>query len=139
VKDIQGHLRDRNNRKAILRQAGDIYACSSSQREALERFKQFKRDWVQKEPEAVRLFSEGFEHTLRYFDSPRHMWASLRTTNPLEQQIAKLRAWLARFTYFRGRANLDLALFSYIFYKDGALVSDASSEADYEKPTLFVA
>ncbi len=139
VKDIQEHLQDRKHRKAILRQAGDIYACSSSKREALERFEEFRRDWRQKEPEAVRLFSQGFEHTLRYFDFPQHLWASLRTTNPLEQQIAKLRAWLARFTYFRGRANLEMALFSYVCYKAGALVSDASTKADCEKPTLFVA
>jgi transposase-like protein len=139
VKDIQAHLEDRNHRKAILREAGDIYAFSSSRREALTRFKSFRQRWSRKEPEAVRLFSRGFEHTLCYFDFPSHMWTSLRTTNPLEQQIAKLRAWLARFTYFQGRANLDLALFSYVCYRAGTLVSNTSTEADLEKPTLFVA
>jgi hypothetical protein len=57
----------------------------------------------------------------------------------MEQLIGKLRAWLVRFNYFHGRANLDLALFSYVCYTAGALVSDASENSDPEKPTLFIA
>ncbi len=94
---------------------------------------------MRKEPEAVRLFARGFEHTLRYFAFPSTMWVSLRTNNPMEQLIGKLRAWLVRFNYFHGRANLDLALFSYVCYTAGALVSDASENSDPEKPTLFIA
>jgi len=139
VQDIQKNLVDRSHRKAIMREAGDIYQLSFSRKEALRRFRAFRRRWMPREPEAVRLFSRGFEHTLRYFDFPRPMWVSLRTNNPMEQQIAKLRAWLNRFTYFHGKANLDLALFSYVCYKAGTIVSDASAEADSQKPTLFVA
>jgi putative transposase len=126
IQDIQRNLRDRRHRKAIMREAGDIYRLSESRREALRRFNAFKRRWMNREPEAVRLFSRSFEHTLSYFAFPRAMWVSVRTNNPMEQRIARLRAWLTRFTYFHGTANLDLALFSYVCYKAGAIESKAS-------------
>lgn len=139
IQDIQKNLRSRRHRKAIMREAGDIYQLSESRREAWRRLTAFKRRWMGREPEAVRLFSRGFEDTLTYFAFPKKMWVSLRTNNPMEQQIAKFRAWLIRFTYFHGRANLDLALFSYICYTAGTIVSDASEDPDPEKPTLIIA
>jgi len=146
VSGIQRSLEDISVRKEILREAGDIYEFSENRQEALKRFKAFRRRWRRREPRAVKLFARGFEDTLRYFDFPRHMWVSLRTNNPLEQFIGKLRAWTARFNYFRGRANLNLAIFTYICHKNGDLVPETlhsgsryPDEVVTQKPTLFVA
>jgi putative transposase len=146
VSGIQRSLKDISVRKEMLREAGDIYELSQSRREAEKRFRRFCRKWRHREPRAVKLFARGFENTLRYFDFPRHMWVSLRTTNPLEQFIGKLRAWTARFNYFRGRANLNLAIFTYICHKNGELVPESlrpelgnPEGVITTKPTLFVA
>jgi transposase-like protein len=139
VKNINDNLVNLKHRKAILREAGDIYQLSQTRTEAVKRFRTFRARWRKKEPEAVRLFSRGFEDTLRYFDFPEHLWVSIRTTNPLEQFIGKLRDWTSRFSYFQGNANLELALFTYVCYKSGKLVSEVSDEVLLEKPTLFVA
>lgn len=117
VNNIDKHLKDKGNRAAIMRQAGDIYKLSSSRREAIERFGVFMKDWRRLEPEAIRLFKQGFERTLTYFDFPKNDWKSIYTSNPIEQQIGKLRDWLSRFNYFRGQTNLDLALYSYVHCK----------------------
>jgi len=119
INNIDKHLEDKENRAAIMRQAGDIYQLSSSRREAIERFGVFIKDWKRLEPEAVRLFKQGFERTLTYFDFPREDWKSIYTSNPIEQMIGKLRDWLRRFNYFRGQTNLDLALYSYVHCKSG--------------------
>lgn len=119
INNIDAHLKDKQNRAAIMRQAGDIYKLSCSRREAIERFGVFIKDWKRLEPEAVRLFKQGFERTLTYFDFPKENWKSIYTSNPIEQQIGKLRNWLSRFNYFRGQTNLDLALYSYIHCKSG--------------------
>ncbi len=50
------------------------------------------------------------------------MWASLRTTNPLEQLTSKLRGWTTRLSYFRGRDYLELTIYSYLCYREGPLV-----------------
>jgi putative transposase len=146
VKDIQRYLRSLRFRKEILREAGDVYQLSRSRAEALRRLREFSARWKRKEPEAVRLFAKGFEDTLHYSDFPEHMWVSIRTTNPLEQLIGKLREWTSRFRYFHGLANLDLALFTYICHRNGELVPDSSSLSDKplqevsdQIPTLLVA
>jgi putative transposase len=117
LKNINDHLKDLSHREKIMRQAGDIYQLSSSRREAIERFGVFIKDWRRAEPEAVRLFKQGFERTLTYFDFPKEDWKSIYTSNAIEQQIGKLRDWTRRFGYFRGQQNLDLALYSYVHMK----------------------
>lgn len=139
IKNINNHLVDIKNRKDILREAGDIYQLSNNRKDAIKRFDLFRKNWKYTEPEAVRLFSQGFEHTIRYFEFPKDMWISIRTNNPLEQYIGKIRDWLIRFNYFQGKTNLELAIFTYICYKDGDLVPELENKADLEKDTLLVA
>jgi putative transposase len=146
VSAIQRHLRSISHRKEILREAGDIYALSQTRTEAIKRLNTFRARWRHREPEAVRLFSRGFEDTIRYFNFPPQMWVSIRTNNPLEQFIGKLREWTSRFNYFRGYTNLELAIFTYVCYKSGELVpkpvNHAAKKGDNLKnqnPTLFVA
>jgi len=138
VKNIQNNLKDIKNRKNILREAADIYNCSTNKTEAIKLFKKFEKNWKYIEPEAVRLFSRNFEYTLRYFDYPEHIWKSVRTSNPIEQFIGKLRCWFSRFNYFHGRANLDLAIFTYLCFKKDELVPD-KYQPENQKYTLFVA
>ena len=135
-------MKDISLRAEILREAGDIYELSATRSEAVERMKEFSSRWRKKEPEAVRLFRHRFEDTLRYFDCPKHMWVSLRTNNPLEQLIGKLRDWTRRYTRFHGQMNLELALYTYVCHKKGQL--EPQSEEQEEEvvnqiPTLFVA
>jgi len=143
---IQRHLVNIKLRKDILRQAGDIYALSQTRTEALRRFHEFCGRWKKEEPEAVRLFANGFENTLSYFEFPRHMWGSLYTANPLEQRIGKLRDWTARYNYFKGQGNLELAIYTYFCHKNGELVPESLplqperlEKTQDQIPTLFVA
>lgn len=146
VSRIQQSLGDISSRKAILREAGDIYELSRTRREAIGRFRRFCRRWRDREPRAVDLFARGFADTLRYFDFPEHMRVSLRTNNPIEQFIGKMRDWTARFNYFQGRANLELALYTYICHKNRELVPESlysrpnqPEGAQHRIPTLSVA
>jgi transposase-like protein len=146
ISALQRHLQNISHRREILREAGDIYALSKTRTEAIERFKTFRTRWRRRESEAVRLFSRGFEDTLRYFDFPRHMWISLYTNNPMEQFIGKLRTWTSRYNYFQGHTNLELSIYTHVCHKNGELVSDSDRSSSpmpiqggNQKPTLFVA
>ena len=142
ISNIQRHLKDISVRAEILREAGDIYQLSSTRSEAIERLREFSSKWKGKEPEAVRLFRHRFEDTLRYFDCPQHMWVSLRTNNPLEQLIGKLRDWTKRYTRFHGQTNLELALYTYVCHKNGELVPESAQQQEEmvnQIPTLIVA
>ena len=122
IKNIQKNLKNLKNRKEILREAGDIYQLSKTKKDAVKRFQQFKKNWQKKEYNAVRLFALDFEYTLRYFDFQKDMWISIRTTNPLEQFIGKMRFWINKFNYFHGKINLELAMFTYICHKNRELI-----------------
>jgi putative transposase len=142
ISNIQRHLKNISLRAEILREAGDIYELSTTRTEAVERMKEFSSRWRKKEPEAVRLFRHRFEDTLRYFDCPMHMWVSLRTNNPLEQLIGKLRDWTRRYTRFHGQMNLELALYTYVCHKTGELEPKSEQQEEVavnQIPTLLVA
>lgn len=139
VNNIQSNLKDIKNRKDIMREAMDIYKLSNSRKEAVKRFKLFRSHWKNKEYEAVRLFSRKFEDTLTYFDFPKEDWVSIYTTNPIEQLIGKIRDWTNKFNYFRGYANLELALYTYICHKNKGLVPNQEDSSDLPKYTFFIA
>jgi len=139
VNNIQTHLTDISNRKSIMREAMDIYKLSDSRNEAVKRFKLFRRHWKDKEYEAVRLFSRNFEDTLAYFDFPEEDRISIYTTNPMEQFIGKIRSWTAKFNYFRGHGNLELAIYTYLCYKNEGLVPEEENSSYLPKYTFFIA
>lgn len=139
VNNIQAHLADISNRKKIMREAMDIYKLSESRKEAVKRFRLFRRHWKNKECEAVRLFSRNFEDTLTYFSFPKEDRVSIYTTNPMEQFIGKIRDWTNKFNYFRGHANLELAIYTYICHKTEGLVPEENNQSDLPKYTFFIA
>jgi len=139
VNNIQAHLTDITNRKNIMREAMDIYKLAGSRKDAVKRFRLFRSRWKKKEVEAVRLFSRNFEDTLTYFDFPKEDWISIYTTNPMEQFIGKIRNWTAKFNYFRGQANLELTIYTYLCYKNEGLVPEEENSSYLPKYTFFVA
>lgn len=139
VNNIQTHLTDISNRKGIMREAMDIYKLSDSRKEAVKKFKLFRSHWKKKEYEAVRLFSRHFENTLTYFDFPKEDWVSIYTTNPMEQFIGKIRDWTTKFNYFRGQANLELTIYTYLCYKNEGLVPEDDKSSYLPKYTFFIA
>ncbi len=138
VKNIQFHLKNRENRKSIMREAADIYEVSKNKSQAVSRLNLFKKNWADIEPKAVKLFCANFEYTVRYFKFPEYMWKSIRTSNPIEQFIGKMRAWTSKFNYFHGKANLELAMFTYLSFKKDELVPDKILP-HFKNYTLFVA
>lgn len=134
IKNINNNLKNLNNRKHITREAGDIYQLSKNKKEAVQRLRRFKSNWKRIEPKATRLFLENSEYTLTYFKYPKHMWKTLRTNNPMEQFISKMRDWLSKFNYFHGKINLELAMFTYIYFKTGGL----KNNINHKKCTLFL-
>lgn len=90
IQDITDHLRDRDNRKAILASAGDIYEALHTQGQAMYRLRKWQKRWKEAEPDAVRNFVYEFEDTLWYLNAPEQWQSRLKTTNPIERFIKEL-------------------------------------------------
>ena len=56
-----------------------IYA--TSKKEALEEFARWKDRYEDLVPKAIACLEKDLDETLRFFDFPYRIWASIRTTN----------------------------------------------------------
>jgi putative transposase len=66
-----------------------IYA--TSKKEALEEFASWKRCYQNLAPKAVTCLEKDLAETLRFFDFPYRIWASIRTTNIIERAFREFR------------------------------------------------
>jgi len=90
IRNIAQHLRERTNRKAILRDATRVHRALRTRQEALRRLDEWSAEWAESEPEAVRAFRQDFEWTLVYLNAPSKHRRRLRTTNPAERVMREL-------------------------------------------------
>ena len=47
----------------------------------------------------------------------------------MESYNSQMRTWISKFKYFEGKANLDMAIFTYFYSKFGDLVSEMNSQS----------
>lgn len=139
VKATAKYIKDRKNKRPFLRQAADIYLKAKGRRALIYRLNRFRRHWRNKEPRAVESLLCGFERTTAYFYFPKEHWSWIRTTNPIERFIKEVRNWTFRFGYFQGRGNLQIALFTYLSYRNPKLVPEMNQTTDSQKDTNLVA
>lgn len=66
-----------------------IYA--TIKKEALEKFEQWKYRYKSVAPKAIACLEKDLDETLRFFDFPYRIWASIRTTNIIERVFREFR------------------------------------------------
>jgi len=139
VKACGRHLLSTKNRKPFLRDAAAVYLKASGRISLIQRLKHFRMKWHSKEPRAVRSFLKGFERTITFLKFPKAHWRWIYTNNSMESLIDKVRDWTSRFGYFQGVSNLQLALFTYLCYRNHELVPSEIPIPSSQKDTILVA
>jgi transposase-like protein len=87
--NIQAKAKKRN-RKALMGQCKMIFS-SPTRREAIQRFKVWKKHWDIEEPAASKCLAKDLRDCLTYYDFPKEHWKSIRTTNVLERSFREVR------------------------------------------------
>lgn len=87
--NVQAKAKKRN-RKALMGQCKLIFAART-RREAIHRFKTWKRQWEIVEPAAVKCLQKDLRECLTYYDFAKEHWKSIRTTNVLERSFREVR------------------------------------------------
>lgn len=64
---------------------------SKDKEEAMNRSKQFCKNWYVLEEKAISSFKFDLEYCFTYFNFPEHLWSKIRTTNILEREFRELR------------------------------------------------
>lgn len=94
-----------------LQEAKLIYQ-SAHRKEALERFRTWKKKWRHEAPKAVQCLEEDLEQMLAFFDRPAAHWKRLRTTNVIERLFVEVRRRIRTMCAFTTRSSCERILFS---------------------------
>lgn len=120
IQNISQKLKRITNRKAITRDAGNVYRYADSKYRAITNMRKFIQTWGQREPLAVRCFAHEFDKTLVYFDFDRSIHKSIRTTNYLERFLREIRRRTRPMGCFRNDKSVNRIVYALAYlYNNG--------------------
>jgi putative transposase len=107
------HLSDRRRRNAFLGEARAIYDANDVP-EARKRLDVFSTKWAPDEPKAVRSLRRNFGKTLTHMQFDRHLWKTLRTTNPVERFQQEVRRRTRNMRSFPDDRSCERIVFALV-------------------------
>jgi transposase-like protein len=96
---------------AELKRDYDAIIYADNRKEAVDAFKAFDKKWSTLCPAVARSLREAGDDLLTFFDFPKAMWRSLRTTNPLENLNREFR----RRTKTQASFSTELAALTLLY------------------------
>ena len=99
------------SQQPCLDQAKLIYQASTK-KEAITRFRAWKRRWQQTAPKAVECLETDLEELLAFFDCPKVHWKRLRTTNIIERLFVEVRRRIRKMCAFTTTSSCQRILYS---------------------------
>jgi len=82
--------------------------------EARKAYDEFVTKWTALAPAVVRSLEEAGEHLLTFYEFPRAMWKSIRTTNPLENLNREFSRWTKTQASFTTEESAVALLFGLV-------------------------
>ena len=105
LRNVSNKLRAKH-REICLAQARLIY-LAKTRAEAIQRFKQWKADWQEREPKAVACLEADLDDLLTCFGLPEAHRRTVRTTNPIERSFREVRRRTRPMSCFNNPASID--------------------------------
>jgi len=99
------------SQRPCLDQAKLIYQASTK-KEAISRFRAWKRRWQKTTPKAVECLETDLEELLAFFDCPKVHWKPLRTTNIIERLFVEVRRRIRKMCAFTTTSSCQRILYS---------------------------
>jgi len=90
-------------RLECMRGARKIY-LASNKKAAIQRFKEWRRQWIPLVPKAVVCLEQDLEELLTFFSEDAKLWRKVRTTNMIERLFREIRK---RTKTMYGFANIE--------------------------------
>jgi transposase-like protein len=92
--------------------AARLIYLAPTRREAVRRFKAWKRRWQEVEPKAVACLAEDIEQLLACFQVPEPHRIKVRTTNAIERSFREVRRRTNPMSCFNNPASIDRIIFA---------------------------
>ena len=113
LRNLSSRIKTVHTRKRIMREAAQIYKSENKQ-QAYKRIQKLKNRWEVCEPKAIRLFLKNIEDTLTYFDFPKELWDTLKSTNPIERYLEEWRRRLKTMRCLNNVASCDRIIYGQV-------------------------
>ena len=107
------HLRDKSRRRSFMAQARTIYDAADVP-DARKRLDAFSKRWKKEEPRAVNSLRRNFRKTLVHMQFDRHLWKTLRTTNPVERYQEEIRMRTRKMRSFADDRSCERIVYAIV-------------------------
>ena len=114
MRNILQHVRKRDHDR-VKKDAQAIYRAESRQ-QARQAFRRFRFRWQRDYPSMVRQLEKDLPELLHFFNSPKHLWQRVRTTNLIERCFVEVRRRTRPMVVFVNVASVDRIIYA-IFHR----------------------
>jgi putative transposase len=98
-----------------INDARRIYKAKSKHLATAE-FKNWKKMWNRKAPNAVHCLEKDLEELLNFFDTPKNHWIRVRTTNVIERSFREVRRRTRVFSCFSNKQSCERIIYAIFTY-----------------------
>jgi len=112
LRNVAAKLR-RRDQAECLSQAKKIYQAGT-RREAVVRFREWRKQWRDVAPKAVKCLEEDLEELLPFLDCPQAHWRKVRTTNAIERAFREVRRRTRPMSCFQNPASVDRIIYGVL-------------------------
>lgn len=110
-----------------IKGAGRIYGAETRHL-AIEEFKDWKKAWIKKAPQAVQCLEKDLEELLNVFACPRNHWIKIRTTNVIERSFREVRRRTRVFSCFSNRQSCERIIYAIFTHLNNQWKEDPIKE-----------
>ena len=83
---------------------------------AMAEFKNWKRAWAKKAPNAVHCIEKDLDELLNFFDCSKNHWIKVRTTNAIERSFKEVRRRTRVFSCFSNLQSTERIIYAIFVY-----------------------
>ncbi len=116
LRNVTNKLR-KANREPCIKEAKQIY-LAANRREAVAKFRAWKRHWQPIEPKAVDCLAANIDDLLPMFDMPKGHRKTIRTTNPIERAFREVRRRTRPMSCFNNPPSIDRIMFAVFAHQN---------------------
>ena len=114
LRNVSNYLK-KTHQDECMKGARKIYKARNKQ-QAIAEFKNWKRMWKLKTPNAIHCLEKDLEELLNFFDTPKNHWIRVRTTNVIERSFREVRRRTRVFSCFSNKQSCERIIYAIFTY-----------------------
>jgi putative transposase len=110
LRNVSNYLK-KTYQDECIKGARKIYSANNKHL-AIAEFKNWKRMWLKKAPDAVHCLEKDLEELLHFFGCPQKHWIRVRTTNVIERSFREVRRRTRVFSCFSNKQSCERIIYA---------------------------